>query len=336
MKRNIAAFGGDAHRVTVMGESAGANMALALLASPASEGLFQDAIVQSSTDGAHTVPLAQAERQTYAQALDEIGCGEGLGLLACLRAAPVQAFQRMTVKPTLVQDSVALPLDPFEAFRQGRFNRVPVLIGGNARENYLFTARMESDVLKRGLTRDDLDGQFKANFGAKADIVGAQYPLGAYVNAATLIGSALTDRRFACMANLARAGLSQYVPVFGHQLYIADPVQQQSLAPRGDLPNVSYHTTDLGCVFDNDNAARPLRAYHAALSQMIVGYCSAFAATGDPNGAEERAGRIVWPHFTKETPVVFSLSDAPKPIGSFVAEHKCAFWEQSGLVATTW
>jgi para-nitrobenzyl esterase len=82
VNRNAAAFGGDTHRITVMGESAGANLVLGLLASPASEGLFQRAIVQSSTDGAHTVPLARAERQTYAQALDEIGCGHGPGLLA--------------------------------------------------------------------------------------------------------------------------------------------------------------------------------------------------------------------------------------------------------------
>src|ERR1700716_4039832 len=106
VNRNVAAFGGDPHKITVMGESAGANLVLGLLASPASEGLFQRAIVQSSTDGAHTVPLAQAEKQTYAHALDEIGCGSGPGLLACLRAAPVQSFLRMTVKPTMVQDGM--------------------------------------------------------------------------------------------------------------------------------------------------------------------------------------------------------------------------------------
>jgi para-nitrobenzyl esterase len=335
VNRNVAAFGGDPHKITVMGESAGANLVLGLLASPASEGLFQRAIVQSSTDGAHTVPLAQAEKQTYAHALDEIGCGSGPGLLACLRAAPVQSFLRMTVKPTMVQDGMVLPLDPFEAFQQGRFIRVPVLIGSNAKENYLFTARIESDVLKRHLTGDDLPAQLKASFGDKADGVGGQYALAAYVNTATLIGSALTDRRFACMANLARTGLSQYVPVFGYQLDIADPVQQQPLAPGGDLPNVSYHTTDLGYVFDNDGNAQ-LSGYHASLSHMIVDYWSAFAAEGDPNAAAERTARVAWPRFTVEAPALLSISDAPTAISSFASEHKCAFWEQSGLVARAW
>jgi para-nitrobenzyl esterase len=336
VNRNAAAFGGDAGKVTVMGESAGANLVLGLLASPASDGLFARAIVQSGTDGAHSVPLAQAEKQTYAHALDEIGCAAGPGLLACLRAAPVQSFLHMTVKPTFVQDALVLPLDPFEAFQQGRFIRVPVLIGTNAKENYLFTARVESDVLKRHMTSDDLRGLLKASFGDKADAVGGQYAADAYVNAATLIGSALTDRRFACMANLARGGLSQYVPVYGYQLDIADPVQQQPLAPGNDLPNLSYHTTDLGYVFDNDSDGQKQSGRHASLSHMIADYWSAFAAEGDPNAAAERSVRVAWPRFTRDAPVVLSISDAPTATGSFALEHKCAFWEQSGLVASTW
>jgi para-nitrobenzyl esterase len=339
--QDIRQFGGDPGNVTVMGESAGANSVLGLLASPQSEGLFHRAIVQSSTDGAHTVPMKRAEQETYAQALQEIGCGSGAegastSLLACLRSARVESFLRMTVRPTMVQDGVVLPLDPFEAFRQGRFIKVPVLIGSNAKENYLFTARTEADVLKRVIAPGDVPGLLKASFGERAQSVLAQYKPESYVTPSTLIGSALTDRRFSCMANLARNALAAYVPVYGYQLDIADPVQQQPLVAGNDLPNLSYHTTDLGYVFNNDGDAHALSGRHAALSRMMEGYWTAFAAAGDPNVSGEAAARVPWRRFTTDEPVVLSISDTPFTKRDFAEEHKCGFWEQSGLVAPTW
>jgi para-nitrobenzyl esterase len=44
VQANIGAFGGDASRVTVLGQSSGGTAILALLSSPASQGLFHGAI----------------------------------------------------------------------------------------------------------------------------------------------------------------------------------------------------------------------------------------------------------------------------------------------------
>jgi carboxylesterase type B len=126
------------------------------------------------------------------------------------------------------------------------------------------------------------------------------------------------------------------VPVYGYQLDISDPFQQQPLVAGNDLPNLSYHTTDLGYVFNNDGDAHALSGRHAALSRMMQGYWAAFAAASDPNASGEGAARVPWRRFTKDEPVVLSISDTPFTKRDFAEEHKCGFWEQSGLVAPTW
>lgn len=82
VQENIAGFGGDPGRVTVMGQSSGGTQILAMLASPASKGLFHAAISLSGSPNI-TMDLAAAESQGEGY-VERAGCAGATSVLDCL------------------------------------------------------------------------------------------------------------------------------------------------------------------------------------------------------------------------------------------------------------
>jgi para-nitrobenzyl esterase len=130
--------------VTVFGESAGATSVLALLASPAAEGLFGRAIAQSPA-----LPLI-ADRDTRARQshrfLERLSVGvdevKTLPQKQLRRAAGWLQLQSAETTPTLAYGLTygvdLLPQHPIEAARCGAVARVPLIIGTNSHEASMF------------------------------------------------------------------------------------------------------------------------------------------------------------------------------------------------------
>ncbi|HTD39785.1 MAG TPA: carboxylesterase family protein, partial [Mucilaginibacter sp.] len=137
VKKNIAAFGGNPHRVTIAGESAGSIAVCAQMVSPLSKNLIAGAIGESGGMIAPTIPaipLADGEKNGVAFA-QKVNASS----LAALRAIPADQLLEMASKqgmppmsPTV--DGYFLTKSPNDVFAAGEQAHVPLLVGWNSAE----------------------------------------------------------------------------------------------------------------------------------------------------------------------------------------------------------
>lgn len=148
VKENIAAFGGDPGAVTIFGESAGGISVEALMAIPATHGLFRRAIIESgpATD-VWTPKTATLVTTLYLKQL-----GITPDSLYQLKLLPVDSLihamarlaKLMASDPSLPKtcaptvDGDFLPNDLLTGIREGRSKGVDLLIGTNKNEANLF------------------------------------------------------------------------------------------------------------------------------------------------------------------------------------------------------
>ncbi|MFQ5556251.1 MAG: carboxylesterase/lipase family protein, partial [Acidimicrobiales bacterium] len=164
VRANIAAFGGDPDRVTLCGQSAGAGCVLALLASPAADGLYHRCIAQSPP-----ARLGRPHSEDPDRLLAALG-GESPATLTDLRAADLDRLlevearlenvpapdrlrlhrsDRAGTRP--VVDDITITAEPVEAIRRRGADNVPLLIGTTLDEGTLFALGLPEVVTEADL-----------------------------------------------------------------------------------------------------------------------------------------------------------------------------------------
>jgi para-nitrobenzyl esterase len=305
VRRNIAAFGGDAGQVTIMGESAGGISVMHHLAWPASHGLFQRAIVMSGggrTYGVGPSTVARAEDAGLAFAKSMGISGTGAEVLAALRALPAEKvngdlnMMALITKPDTyaggpIPDGtvVTSPGMPGEALRTRTAAKVPVLVGTTG-----------DDLPVLFPPRDNPLSFFGADAAAAKTVYFANTP-----NPADAVKKIAVDITMHEPARfVARQVTASGQPAW---LYRFDYVAE-SLRPKG----TAEHATEVAYLFGtlDTRYGAAATAKDRAMSEMFLGYFAAFAKTGDPH----RSGLPSWPRydaakgelmmFTRDAPAV--------------------------------
>jgi para-nitrobenzyl esterase len=280
VRDNIAAFGGDAEKITVFGQSAGGMSVVTLLASPLMNGKFQRAIVESGAilAGPPVKGLKDAETLgTEFMGADSLKSLRELAATDLLKrfGSFMSTHRESRMGPVI--DGYVLSADPSEVFKQHQEQKVPLIIGNNAREGF---GRLSDDALPNAIKQF-----YGINAAAAVPLYAAPDPV-----LGTPAAQWLTDTSFRCSAVVTAARhAGGGALVYSYQF-------EQSLPGRdGDG---AAHSYELPYVFGNllpsGPLAGPFSAADRQLSNVMLSYWTNFAMQGDPNGA----GLPVWPKFS--------------------------------------
>jgi para-nitrobenzyl esterase len=307
VRENIAHFGGDPGRITVMGQSAGAVDICLLMASPLAHGLFQRAILESgecqstlnkdirtsiSVNG-----ISGTGEGSGARLAADLGIANGPGILQKLRSVPVDTILNATngdrqLHCDAIVDGWVVPEQPARIFAEGRQAHIPVLVGSNADEATVFGPGPANLAEYRQY--------LQAYAGIYADQVFQAWPAS---SDADVPGQYLKmeNTGFAYGAwSMARATTRAGQPAY---LYLVTRTQTGKRASLG-----AYHGEELA--FLDDAYPRGSSDGDRAFGETLRTYWSNFARSGNPNSP----GLPKWPVFDPGSDRVFSLGQTIGPI----------------------
>ena len=272
---NIRAFGGDPGNVTIFGQSSGGIAVTALMTSPMTRGLYQRAIAQSGAMANLEMDRHLSRDYPGSPSLEKDGLAMATALginpdgdiPAQLRALPWESIIAYTESQPAgalvpVTDGRVVPGNVDRAFAAGRQNPTPLMIGSTSWEQSLVVKfNLPLAMMLRGVPADE---------------VHAAYP---GVDDPTLVGEWFADSGFHAPARF----LARQVAAHGERAWVYR-YSHVSAGNQASQPGAA-HSDEVPYLFEpvaapsmtDDEAGK-------ALGNIMTGYWTNFARSGDPNG----------------------------------------------------
>lgn len=294
VRDNARAFGGEPSRITIAGQSGGAEMVNALIISPRARGLFAGAIAQSFPIGVlptnADLAAAQAPGVKLAQSL-------GASSLADLRAVDARTVLakagRAYAWPTCAcffVDGDFIREEPVRAFANRRQNDVPTMAGFVGEESPFPTTLASYPTLVAG------------RYGGLAPEFLKLYPASTDAEARAQARLSGRERLLVGVQRWAqvRAKTSR-TPMYLYEYEHPEPGPQSAKYQ-------TFHTAEVPYVFGTLDAApeRGFTQQDREISARMMRYWANFVKSGDPNGR----GLPAWKPATDSTaPFTMELGD---------------------------
>jgi para-nitrobenzyl esterase len=291
VKKNIAAFGGNPHQVTIAGQSAGSMSVNALIASPLAKGLFQGAILESGGLLGSLVPASLQSAEAIGVALQKKAGASGIGELRNKSAAEILKVsgELAAMRMGLTLDGYVLPVDFMKNFKEGKYNKVPLLMGWVTGDGSLFG---KSDITAEKFVQQ-ANEKYGANAAAYLKVFPANNDSEAQANQ-----SLLTVLGFAALPAYL---LAQYngKPVF---------IYEDGYVPtdKPGFPNYgAFHTSEVPYALNTLHLwNRPWKQSDYDVQKLMSSYWIQFIKTGNPNGN----GLPKWDPYSKAEGTILEIN----------------------------
>lgn len=293
IKANIADFGGDPSKVTVIGQSAGALSVSSLIFSPEAAGLFRSATMTSWCNYRDLMPtLAEAEATGLA-----VQKRLKAPSMAAMRAIPADRILAIQSESQVganvagiriggpIVDGFVLPAQKPTLLAAGRLNRVPIIASSNTDD-----IDIAMSPFGHVGSLEEYRAAARQAFGPDADAFLRAYPATSDAEARTTgrvvahqAGFALASRQ--CARDQAKVGQATFIDTFSRKHPYSPGVR---FADQDPTTVGAYHTGDipywLGTldVYNSLHRTRDWTPYDRTLATTMMEDLIAFARDGRP------------------------------------------------------